>query len=108
MDGLAFVMMLIFILFSAAFIVYISKVYQKGEDNEEKVTKRPLNFLDKGGVWLETTLSRGFTYWGEFCASYPIPVVVVSLTVACLLCAGINSLIITTDPVELWSGPNSR
>ena len=67
-----------------------------------------LNSLDKVGVWMDLNLFNMFEKWGTFCANFPIPVIVISIAIACGLCAGIHSLKVTTDPVQLWSGPNSK
>ena len=67
-----------------------------------------LNCVDKAGVWLERGLEKVFNRWGRFCADYPVPVIVLSLAVAIVLCAGVQRLKITTDPVQLWAAPKSR
>ena len=79
-----------------------------GKNPDTKPKKHKLNPLDKIGVEIETLFTRGFTRWGIFCAEYPIPVIVISLTTACILCAGLHWLKVTTDPVELWSGPGTK
>ncbi len=63
-----------------------------------------LNVLEKAGVKLEISLDRFFTAWGVFCARHPIPVIVIGFAIAIGLCAGIQSLEVTTDPVKLWGG----
>ncbi|XP_058063255.1 NPC intracellular cholesterol transporter 1 homolog 1b [Anopheles bellator] len=53
-------------------------------------------------------LVRFFTVWGTFCAKHPSLVLAVCSWVIGGLAFGIQYLIITTDPVELWAAPDSR
>ena len=56
----------------------------------------------------EHLLSAVFAAWGRFCARSPIHVIVTSVLVCGVLMAGIAMRDVVTDPVELWSAPNSR
>ncbi|XP_040569202.2 LOW QUALITY PROTEIN: NPC intracellular cholesterol transporter 1-like [Lepeophtheirus salmonis] len=67
-----------------------------------------LNLIQRAGADLELWLVNFFTFWGTFCAKYPIPVIIVSLSIAIGLCTGIFWLNVTTDPIELWASPSSR
>lgn len=42
------------------------------------------------------------------CARHSIAVIVLGLTVGAILSVGITRLEVTTDPVEIWAGPESR
>jgi len=55
-------------------------------------------------------LSAVFAAWGRFCARWPwsVVVIVVSYLVCAVLMAGIARVGVVTDPVELWSAPDSR
>ncbi|KAK2513098.1 hypothetical protein Q9233_015728, partial [Columba guinea] len=53
-------------------------------------------------------LSMAFRRWGTLVATHPWPVLAVAAVVAGGLSAGLVTLRLTTDPVELWSSPNSR
>lgn len=53
-------------------------------------------------------LARTFSRWGTLVASYPITVIVLSVAVVVVLSSGLVFIQLTTDPVELWSSPNSR
>ncbi len=48
-----------------------------------------------------------FTRWGKVCGTHPIIVIVVSVVVAGCLMIGLISFTVTTDPVQLWSSPQS-
>ncbi|XP_035780137.1 NPC intracellular cholesterol transporter 1 homolog 1b-like [Anopheles albimanus] len=54
------------------------------------------------------TLGTFFTRWGTFCARHPALVLAICSWVIGGLAFGIQYLIITTDPVELWAAPDSR
>ena len=43
-----------------------------------------------------------------FCANHPSFIIITSLIVCVALSAGISKFKVTTDPVELWSAPDSR
>uniref|UniRef100_A0AAX7VH76 SSD domain-containing protein n=1 Tax=Astatotilapia calliptera TaxID=8154 RepID=A0AAX7VH76_ASTCA len=53
-------------------------------------------------------LSSQFRIWGTIMASYPLTVLLLSLIVVAVLSVGLKDIKLTTDPVELWSAPNSR
>ncbi|XP_050099286.1 NPC intracellular cholesterol transporter 1 homolog 1b [Anopheles aquasalis] len=53
-------------------------------------------------------LTSFFTRWGTFCARHPALVLAICSWVIGGLAFGIQYLIITTDPVELWAAPDSR
>uniref|UniRef100_A0A182QGM2 SSD domain-containing protein n=1 Tax=Anopheles farauti TaxID=69004 RepID=A0A182QGM2_9DIPT len=53
-------------------------------------------------------LTRLFTRWGTFCARNPVLILAVCSWIVGGLAFGIQYLIITTDPVELWAAPDSR
>ena len=64
--------------------------------------------LDIVGVGMELKASEAFTWWGTFVAKHKLVVMLTSIVVALVLAVGMVNMIITTDPVELWAGPNSR
>ncbi|XP_010005416.1 PREDICTED: Niemann-Pick C1-like protein 1, partial [Chaetura pelagica] len=53
-------------------------------------------------------LAKFFRRWGTWVAQHPVPVLVVAMVVTGGLSAGLVTLRLTTDPVELWSAPQSR
>ncbi|CAJ0929170.1 unnamed protein product [Ranitomeya imitator] len=63
---------------------------------------------DRLGEWLENCLRVAFTKWGSFCVRNPWTVIFFSLAVIAACCSGLKFMRITTDPVELWSDPDSQ
>ena len=57
---------------------------------------------------MELKASELFTWWGTFVAKHKIIVMLSSMIIATVFALGMVKMIITTDPVELWAGPNSR
>ena len=57
---------------------------------------------------MELKASEWFTWWGTFVARHKIIVMLSSMIIATVFALGMVKMIITTDPVELWAGPNSR
>ncbi|XP_055969411.1 NPC1-like intracellular cholesterol transporter 1 [Sorex fumeus] len=53
-------------------------------------------------------LGSFFQTWGTFVASWPLTVLGVSFTVVAVLAGGLAFMELTTDPIELWSAPNSQ
>lgn len=66
------------------------------------------NCLERLGAKLELKFNRAFSAWGRFCARHPVIVLVVALVVSVILICGIAMFKVTTDPVDLWSSPDSR
>ena len=50
---------------------------------------KSLSFLDRMGIRMETGMTDFFTWWGTICASYPLPVMVVSVAIALGLTSGV-------------------
>lgn len=53
-------------------------------------------------------LSAAFSAWGQFCARHTVAVILASFVVCGILTAGCAMFTVVTDPVQLWSSPNSR
>ena len=64
--------------------------------------------MEKFQVKVENLLEKGFTSWGRFCASYKWFVVPIALALCAVLTYGNVHFKVVTDPVELWSAPDSR
>lgn len=56
----------------------------------------------------DRSLSEVFFLWGKFCAYHPVLVIVASIVACVILIVGICFFQVVTDPVELWSAPDSR
>ena len=59
------------------------------------------------GSKLESFVTRWFTRWGVWCSSHPFYVIVGCILVVGILASGLFYFSVTTDPVELWSAPDS-
>ena len=66
------------------------------------------HLLDIIGVGMEIMANEAFTWWGIFVSKNKIIVMVISFVIAIVFTAGMSQMLVTTDPVELWAGPNSR
>ena len=60
------------------------------------------------GLKLELLFAQGFTRWGKFVATYPIQIIIVSLTISVLLSCGLFFATVTTDPIDLWVASGSQ
>jgi len=56
----------------------------------------------------EQILTTVFAAWGRFCARHTILVITASLVICAVLSIGNTMFTVVTDPVELWSSPDSR
>ncbi|XP_005097476.1 NPC intracellular cholesterol transporter 1 [Aplysia californica] len=74
----------------------------------DNVSSDQLGRCERMGASIESFLERLFRNWGKICTRHPIKVIVITLIVSAVLCAGISLFQVTTNPVKLWSGPNSR
>lgn len=60
------------------------------------------------GERFENFLRLVFSCWGSFCVRRPLLVIFVSIVLVVICCFGLRYMRITTDPVDLWSAPQSR
>ncbi|CAL1616254.1 unnamed protein product [Knipowitschia caucasica] len=123
-DGFLLISVLLLVLLMLAFIFYISvSCYVKSTKPKTKNTKKDLNSnnvtqrlihpaeitcTDKNSLAAHAFLSSIFEEWGKLMATYPLTVLLVSAALVSVLAAGLMHIELTTDPVELWSAPNSR
>lgn len=88
-------------------------VFENPPASPSKGTNKVLNFNDlsfitKLGIRFENNMTSFFTWWGTIAATYPLPVIFLSVVFAVGLSTGIIYLQVTTDPIELWASPSSR
>ena len=103
-----------FVIFSIAFVVivmvYVSLTsvgeYQKLGNS--KISHSSSFCLTDAGQKFEDWISRVFTRWGRIVAIYWFLVIPIALVLIGACCVGLLYFEVTTDPVELWSAPNSR
>ncbi|MGH0133736.1 UNVERIFIED_CONTAM: hypothetical protein FKN15_025418 [Acipenser sinensis] len=60
------------------------------------------------GERFENFLRLIFTNWGSFCVRHPLPVVLCTLIFIAICSSGLVYMKITTNPVDIWSSPNSQ
>ncbi|KFP51725.1 Niemann-Pick C1 protein, partial [Cathartes aura] len=60
------------------------------------------------GERFENGLRMTFTSWGAFCVRNPRPVILFSVVFIAMCCSGFVYVKATTNPVDLWSAPNSQ
>jgi Niemann-Pick C1 protein len=68
----------------------------------------PCYVLSYIGAWLELCIKKVFYMWGYFCSKCWFIVLPLSVLMFGGLIGGVSMLNIVTDPVHLWSAPDSR
>lgn len=86
--------------------------YEKRDQNEDndiqKITRKDIHCLDRSGARIETIITRLFTRWGLFVAHHPMMVLAAAIIICTIGSIGIVQYTLITDPVELWSSPDSQ
>ncbi|XP_014867773.1 PREDICTED: Niemann-Pick C1-like protein 1 [Poecilia mexicana] len=130
MNGFLVISIILLCLLICAFVVYLivshyvkskngknlSKTGRKGkikDENSNEVGQPIINpsevtCADKTSMAAQAFMSRQFQRWGTLMASYPFTVLLVAAIIVVVFSVGLKSIKLTTDPVELWSAPNSR
>uniref|UniRef100_A0A3B4VJC9 NPC1 like intracellular cholesterol transporter 1 n=1 Tax=Seriola dumerili TaxID=41447 RepID=A0A3B4VJC9_SERDU len=108
-DGFLVVSIILLCLLIFAFLFYISVSYQNSNDvTQQVVDPSEVTWADKNSLAAQAFLSSEFQRWGTLMATYPLTVLLLSAGVVVAFSAGLKSIELTTDPVELWSATNSR
>ncbi|XP_068167243.1 NPC1-like intracellular cholesterol transporter 1 [Antennarius striatus] len=129
-DGFLIVSIILLCVLTLAFVSYLSITYAvrsqrrrdeekgkrtvKGKDqNSNDVTQQVVDpsevtCADRNSLAAQAFLKSRFQIWGTVMATYPLTVLLLSAVVVAVFSAGLKSIELTTDPVELWSAPNSR
>ena len=68
----------------------------------------PCSVMAQVGAWLEFGIQSLFYKWGLLASRFSFVVIPAVLIVCAGFVAGVYFFEVTTDPVELWSAPNSR
>lgn len=100
-----------FVIYSIVFVtVVMVSVSFTSTDKYKRLTGTPSSsfFLTSAGQKFEGWISRLFARWGQFVANHWYLVIPVSLMVVAACCVGLKFFKVTTDPVKLWSSPNSQ
>lgn len=66
------------------------------------------SWCERLGERFENGLRVTFTSWGAFCVRNPRPVIVFSLVIIAMCSSGLMFVKVTTNPIDLWSSPNSE
>ncbi|XP_071338508.1 NPC1-like intracellular cholesterol transporter 1 [Trachinotus anak] len=129
-DGFLVISIILLVLLTFAFLFYLSvscvmkskkredeekgKRKKKGKDQncndvtQQVVQPSEVTWADMKSLAAQDFLSAIFQRWGTLMATYPLTVLLVSAGVVAAFSAGLKSIELTTDPVELWSAPNSQ
>ncbi|KAM8760598.1 NPC1-like intracellular cholesterol transporter 1 [Acanthopagrus schlegelii] len=129
-DGYLVVSVIVFCLLTFAFLLYLfvacflrsrsrkdeekGRGKGKGKDQNCNDVNQPLidpsevTCTDRNSLVAQAFLSSKFQFWGTLMATYPLTVLLLSAVVVAVFSAGLKSIELTTDPVELWSAINSR
>ncbi|XP_054853741.1 NPC1-like intracellular cholesterol transporter 1 isoform X2 [Eublepharis macularius] len=111
-DGVLFVCMLLFGLLTLLFVSCLMwrscSSTKKPKDPALKMARKRLTCSEKFSWAIHNFLTRTFRSLGVLVASYPITVIAISAGLVISLSCGIIFIRLTTDPVELWSSPNSQ
>jgi len=67
-----------------------------------------LSCCNKLQAKFDAVLTSVFAAWGGVCARRPVIVIGISVVVCFVMMIGISKFQVVTDPVELWSAPDSR
>uniref|UniRef100_A0A3Q2QIV7 NPC1 like intracellular cholesterol transporter 1 n=1 Tax=Fundulus heteroclitus TaxID=8078 RepID=A0A3Q2QIV7_FUNHE len=125
-DGFLVISIILLCLLVLAFVLYLSvscylasrkdrkETTGKGKSKDENcnevrqriITPSEVSCTDKSSFAAQAFMSQQFQHWGTLMASYPLTVSMA--IVVAVFSAGLKSIELTTDPVELWSSPNSR
>ncbi|CAH1984193.1 unnamed protein product [Acanthoscelides obtectus] len=125
-DGVSFLMLIIFLAGSMAFLMWIYVCKPKNDNirgvaseaahelDSHSINKssedyeKPSSFIEKLGANTDLYLQRGFEKWGTYCAQKPWLILFLGACLVVTLGHGVKYLKVTTDPVELWASPTSR
>ncbi|XP_011616869.1 NPC1-like intracellular cholesterol transporter 1 [Takifugu rubripes] len=126
-DGFLVISIILLCILIVAFLLYVcvtrsmrskrpGKRKKKPQVNEQKpaavaqpvIHPSEVTCADKNSQLAQDFLSSKFQIWGTIMATYPLTVLLLSAVTVAILSAGLKSIELTTDPVDLWSAPNSR
>ncbi|XP_022075501.1 NPC1-like intracellular cholesterol transporter 1 isoform X2 [Acanthochromis polyacanthus] len=127
-DGYFLIFVILLCLLVLAFLTYLAACVRsrKGKDEEKGKRKKKskdqnrneipqevihpseVTCTDKNSLAAQAFLSSVFRVWGTTMATYPLMVLLLSAVIVAVFAVGLKSIQLTTDPVELWSAPNSR
>ncbi|XP_068617084.1 NPC1-like intracellular cholesterol transporter 1 [Brachionichthys hirsutus] len=129
-DGFLVISIILLCVLVLAFLSYLSITYAvrsrrrkdeekgrrtvKGKDQnsndvaQQVIDPSEVTCADRNSLAAQAFLRSRFQIWGTVMATYPLTVLLLSAVVVVVFSAGLRSIELTTDPVELWSAPDSR
>uniref|UniRef100_A0A8C3T402 NPC1 like intracellular cholesterol transporter 1 n=1 Tax=Chelydra serpentina TaxID=8475 RepID=A0A8C3T402_CHESE len=112
LDGVLFVCCLLFCLLTVLFGAFLVwRCVSRSSQASGEGRQRPRDQLTRSERLSQAThhiLGEMFRRWGTMVASHPVSVILVSAVVVVGLSCGMVFIQLTTDPVELWSSPDSQ
>lgn len=125
MNGILFICLLVFIFLSLLFLGFLvvkfvfqtkkSKMAKGGRDkngnevNHDRIVHpKDVTCFDRASLVTQEFLGSHFMVWGTLMARYPKTVILVSMIAVVAFSTGLMNIELTTDPVQLWSAPDSR
>ncbi|TSO88083.1 Niemann-Pick C1-like protein 1 [Bagarius yarrelli] len=125
MNGILFICLIIFIFLCLLFLGFLVAkfVYQTRKskmskesidknankvDYDQTVDPKDVTCSDRASLAVQKFLGSHFQTWGTTMARYPKTVILVCLVTVVAFSSGLMNIELTTDPVQLWSAPDSR
>lgn len=119
LDGVLVICVIVFSIIFLLFICFLAFKYstqqrkwkskdQNENDIDQKISPKDVTFSDKASLATQEFLGSLFQMWGTIMARHPLKVLLACLVVVLVFAVGIINIELTTDPVQLWSAPNSR
>ncbi|KAF7694921.1 NPC1-like intracellular cholesterol transporter 1 [Silurus meridionalis] len=124
MNGILFICLILFIVLFLLFLGFlvvksvwtkISKTAKWKKDKNAnnvnynpKVNPKDVTCSDRASLATQDFLGAHFQTWGTIMARYPKTVIFICFVVVVAFSTGLMHIELTTDPVQLWSAPESR
>lgn len=125
MNGVLFICLLVFIFLTLLFLGFLvakfvfqtrkSKMSKRVKDKNANevdynrtVDPNDVTCSDRASLATQEFLGSCFQTWGTIMARYPKTVILVCLVAVVAFSSGLMHIELTTDPVQLWSAPESR
>ncbi|KAH0622987.1 hypothetical protein JD844_030872 [Phrynosoma platyrhinos] len=109
LNGALFVCIILFCVLVVAFVAALLwRSCSSSPPEKPKESGARMSCCKKLSQGTDKFLARAFSRWGMLVASYPRTVILISVAVVLVLSSGLGLIQLTTDPVELWSSPDSQ
>uniref|UniRef100_A0A8B9JAI1 NPC1 like intracellular cholesterol transporter 1 n=1 Tax=Astyanax mexicanus TaxID=7994 RepID=A0A8B9JAI1_ASTMX len=122
-DGVLVICSILFFFILLMFLVYLIAICCDGKKSKRRKDKNAnevdhtlnltvhpseITCTDKASLATQEFLGSMFQSWGTVMARHPLKVIFASVLVVAAFSTGMMNMELTTDPVQLWSAPNSR